>query len=381
MHKRVSIKNRKQCDVIILGAGIYGLYAALVLAKKHKHIIVVDIDSNIFGRASMVNQARLHNGYHYPRSIETAEKTAYYYNRFARDFESSINASFKQIYAISSNRSKTSPDEYIQFCLKVGIPIRACDTDRYFVPGSTLAAFETKECSFDFFKVKNELRKRISRKSNISIELNKELTNIVKDDTDYVIEFDNTHSIRTSYVVNATYASVNQINARFGLEKYKIKYELCEVCLCKASSKMKGAGLTVADGLYFSIMPFGLQPLHTLTSVMHTPQQASYDEQPSFPCQPKSHGTCSSRQLGNCNTCIAKPPTAWENMVSLSKKYLVSNINLDYQGSMFAIKPILLASEIDDSRPTVIRQLSTKPRFISVLSGKINTIYDLDDRL
>ena len=49
--------------------------------------------------------------------------------------------------------------------------------------------------------------------------------------------------------------------------------------------------------------------------------------------------------------------------------------------SMFSMKPILKASEIDDSRPTVIRRHSVNPTFISVLSGKINTVYDLDEVL
>ena len=45
------------------------------------------------------------------------------------------------------------------------------------------------------------------------------------------------------------------------------------------------------------------------------------------------------------------------------------------------MKPILKASEIDDSRPTVIREFHKNPTFISVLSGKINTVYDLDEVL
>ena len=45
------------------------------------------------------------------------------------------------------------------------------------------------------------------------------------------------------------------------------------------------------------------------------------------------------------------------------------------------MKPILMESEIDDSRPTVIKKFSDKPTFISVLSGKINTVYDLDEFL
>ena len=45
------------------------------------------------------------------------------------------------------------------------------------------------------------------------------------------------------------------------------------------------------------------------------------------------------------------------------------------------MKPILKASEIDDSRPTVVRVMEQTPTFVSVLSGKINTVYDLDEVL
>ena len=45
------------------------------------------------------------------------------------------------------------------------------------------------------------------------------------------------------------------------------------------------------------------------------------------------------------------------------------------------MKPILKTTEVDDSRPTVIKTYSDTPTFVSVLSGKINTVYDLDDIL
>ena len=50
------------------------------------------------------------------------------------------------------------------------------------------------------------------------------------------------------------------------------------------------------------------------------------------------------------------------------------------------MKPILKSSEVDDSRPTAIKVHSggkdkDGPVFISVLSGKINTVYDLDEYL
>jgi hypothetical protein len=68
-------------------------------------------------------------------------------------------------------------------------------------------------------------------------------------------------------------------------------------------------------------------------------------------------------------------------MSQLARKYLRDDFKIKYVKSMFSMKPILKASEIDDSRPTVIRKLCDKPAFYSVLSGKINTVYDLEEIL
>jgi hypothetical protein len=68
-------------------------------------------------------------------------------------------------------------------------------------------------------------------------------------------------------------------------------------------------------------------------------------------------------------------------MANLAHKYLRDEFCFEYVDSLFSMKPILVASEIDDSRPTVIRVQSKKPTFVSVLSGKINTVYDLDEVL
>jgi hypothetical protein len=65
----------------------------------------------------------------------------------------------------------------------------------------------------------------------------------------------------------------------------------------------------------------------------------------------------------------------------MAEKYLRDEYGFTYVGSLFSMKPILKASEVDDSRPTVVRRVSQKPTFVSVLSGKINTVYDLDEVL
>ena len=147
-------------------------------------------------------------------------------------------------------------------------------------------------------------------------------------------------------------------------EKFKIKYEQCEIVLCKVSDNLKGVGLTVMDGPFFSIMPFGKTLYHSLTSVTFTPHVTSYDELPTFSCQDGIN--CSPSQLGNCNECKNKPATAWDYMYHLAKKYMKPELKFSYDSSLFSMKPILKTSEIDDSRPTAIVINSEVPQIISV---------------
>ena len=49
-------------DKIIIGAGLYGLYAALFCAKQGERVFVVEKDPAPFMRATYINQARVHMG-------------------------------------------------------------------------------------------------------------------------------------------------------------------------------------------------------------------------------------------------------------------------------------------------------------------------------
>ena len=135
------------------------------------------------------------------------------------------------------------------------------------------------------------------------------------------------------------------------------------------------------DGPFFSVMPFGKTRLHSLTSVSFTPHQTCREALPIFDCQATPSALCSALQLNNCDLCPSKPQTAFAYMSQLSAKYLQPEYSFTYNRSLYSMKPILQASEIDDSRPTVIKKHTENPTFYSVLSGKINTVYDLDEVL
>lgn len=369
-------------DKIIIGAGLYGLYSALYCCQKGQKVIVLECDPTPFRRATYINQARVHQGYHYPRSISTATKSAGYFERFNKDYAFCVNKEFDQIYATSSQYSWTDGKQFKEFCKAANIPCEELYAGTYFKEGMCDGVFRTREYTYDAMILKNYFLSELEKyPKNVEIKYGITIDHIDKTTDSYVITLNNGKTVSSGFVLNATYAGTNQILDMVGYEKFKIKYELCEIILCNVNEKLKDIGFTVMDGPFFSIMPFGKTGYHSLTSVTFTPHTTSYDEVPTFACQEKSEGYCSTAHLGNCNDCVAKPDTAFPYMANLARKYMLDEYQFDYQGSLFSMKPILMSSEIDDSRPTVIRTYSKNPTFAGVLSGKINTVYDLDEVL
>ncbi len=429
------METRNTYDKIIIGGGLYGLYAATFCGKRGEKVLVLEYDDAPFKRATYINQARVHMGYHYPRSLSTALKSAGYYRRFHEDYGFSIHEKFKQIYATSGQFSWTNGEQFKDFCKAAGIYCKEEAPSAYFKDGAVDGAFLTEEDTYDAMILRDYFLDEIAKLPGVELQLNARLGFIHKLSDRYEIGYrvessaagkgnaaenahDNgdsvaaheTQSMSGSYasvdsqnvvrpdscsyvaaapfVLNATYASCNQIlkmvedktcSSDDDFKSFGIKYELCEIILCKPSKALEPYGFTVMDGPFFSIMPFGKTGYHSLTSVTFTPHVTSYDEVPRFSCQAGTN--CKPEQLCNCNDCPNKPASAFDYMSHLAEKYLLPEYGYTYEKSLFSMKPILKSSEVDDSRPTTIRVSSTNPTFVSVLSGKINTVYDLDEYL
>lgn len=377
-------------DKIIIGAGLYGLYSACFCAEQGQHVLVLECDSAPFMRATYINQARVHQGYHYPRSISTAMKSAGYFERFNKDYDFCINREFNKVYATSSEYSWSDGEQFKKFCKAANIPCEELKPDKFFEAGMCDGAFLTREYTYDAMILRDYFIDKINQMSDrAEIKYNANIKKIEKTQDSYelYVSFDDKaadeklQKYSTGFLLNATYASANQILDMLGYEKFGIKYELCEIILCNVNDKLKEYGFTVMDGPFFSIMPFGKTGLHSLTSVTFTPHATSYDKTPSFLCQAESGEYCNPSKLGNCNNCKARPETAFPYMANLARKYLRDEFSFEYKSSLFSMKPILMSSEIDDSRPTVVRKYSENPTCVGVLSGKINTVYDLDEVL
>ena len=136
-------------DKIILGAGLYGLYAAQKCGAAGQRVLVLERDPAPFMRATYINQARVHMGYHYPRSYSTAIKSAHYFERFCNDYGFCLHTEFDQVYATSAHFSWTNAAEFRRFCAAAGIRCDDVAPERYFNPGLCDGAFLTTEYTYD----------------------------------------------------------------------------------------------------------------------------------------------------------------------------------------------------------------------------------------
>ena len=100
-------------DAVIIGGGFYGSVIAIYLAKYRglKNISLIEKESELLSRASYNNQARVHNGYHYPRSLITAYRSHVNLLKFIDEYSSAINQRTTMLYAIANN-SKTNAKQF-----------------------------------------------------------------------------------------------------------------------------------------------------------------------------------------------------------------------------------------------------------------------------
>ena len=154
-----------QYDRIIIGAGLYGLYSAFFCAKRGEHVLILEYDDDAFKRATFINQARVHMGYHYPRSYSTAIKSTGYFDRFNKDFCFCIFNKFDQVYATSSEFSWSNASQFKDFCKAANIRCDEVPTDRYFNYGYCDGAFLTEEYTYDAQILKSYYLEKLKEKS------------------------------------------------------------------------------------------------------------------------------------------------------------------------------------------------------------------------
>jgi glycine/D-amino acid oxidase-like deaminating enzyme len=351
-------------QIIIVGGGFYGTSIAEYLARKGASVTLVEREHELLLRASYNNQARLHGGYHYPRSFGTAYRSRLNFRRFIDEFQPAIKTDFVKLYAISRVDSKVNARQFQAFCRNIEAPLRPARRayTELFSHHLIEAVYETEEFVFDAAVLRCLMRERIQQ-AGVKVLLGRKVL-AVKRDSERSLHCvcDDGSFLKTDRVFNCTYSGLNTIQG-ISPTHHNLKQEITEMALIELPKELEGLSVTVMDGPFFSFMPFPDRKLATLSHVRYTPH-ASWMESIEGVLDPYS-------TLDEFDKC-----SRFEHMVRDAGRYLPILRRAIYHDSLFEVKTVLMKNELDDGRPILFEADPKEPRIISVLGSKIDNIFD-----
>lgn len=359
---------RENYDIVIIGGGFFGCCLAAYMKHKGINILLLEKERDLMLRSSAVNQARVHTGFHYPRSFVTALRSLANLPRFMLEFRTAITDNFTMLYAVALKGSKVGANRFYATFKDMNAPIKRANPEhsRLFDKRLIEDVFEVKEYAFDYTVVRDILRRQMENRG-VEIVLETRVRRCVKGDRNTRLELDNGKSIFSEHVFNCTYSLLNVLLDESGQSLLPLKHEITEVALVQPPSELNNIGITVIDGPFFSTMPYPARECYSFTHVRYTPHLMWKDVSPCV----DGH----EYLLKNI------PPSNYNHMVRDAVRYTPCLSQTRYIESLFEVKSILLKNEGDDGRPIMLQECSELRSMYSVLGGKIDNVFDLFEYL
>ena len=362
--------NEKE-KVLVVGGGVFGLYLAWFLTQLNYKVLLFEAESDFMAHASFHNQARVHQGYHYPRSVLTALRSRETFERFVAEFPDSVYRDFDKYYLIGKHLGKVSSSQFYNFFRRIGCPITRADGKIFDLVNKNYISdcFLTKEFAFDSTCLKHQLLDRLAS-TGAELFLNhkaikvqrgegRELLLTVEDKNKEIKMFS------AQNIFNCTYSGLNLIPFASRLSVIPLKHELTEMVLVNVPEEISHMGITVMCGPFFSVMPFPAVrdngvPVHSFSHVRYTPHYEWYDSKDTL-------GYAHLKDQQN---------SAWTYMLKDASRYMPILENCKFKRSLWEIKTVLPRSEVDDSRPILAKFNYGLEGFHCIMGGKIDNIYD-----
>lgn len=350
-------------DALVIGGGFYGCCLALFLQQQGASVAILEKESELLTRSSYVNQARVHGGYHYPRSFTTALRSFVNFPRFLLDFAGCIDDSFQMIYAIARG-SKVNAFQFHNFCKRVGAPISAAPTKikRLFSPTMIEEVFCVREFAFDAVRLREKLRDRLEH-AGVAIHYRSEVERAEGVEGGIRLLLTDGQALTTQHAFNCTYSQINSFLRASRLDMLPMKHEITEVALVQLPDALHGYGVTVMDGPFFSTMPFPARQLYSFTHVRYTPHEEWRDAHE--PRNPHAYLATQTMQ------------SHFPFMKRDAQRFLPMLAETQYVDSLYEVKTVLLQNEGDDGRPILLRHDYGIPHLSVIMGGKIDNIYDV----
>jgi glycine/D-amino acid oxidase-like deaminating enzyme len=357
----------KVYDAVIIGGGFFGLSIADYLSTHldQKNVLVLEKEADFMQRASYNNQARVHGGYHYPRSLLTGLRSQINFPRFTEDYKRAIVSDFDKYYAVAHNFSKVSARQFKIFCNRIGAEINEAPAEvtKLFNGDLIEEVFKVREYVFNSEILKQDLVKKL-QKEGVELRTSITVQNVRQGTKELQVEVEDGSRYDARAVFNCAYSLINIINENSKLPIIPLKHELTEMSLIKLPTELEGKSLTVMCGPFFSFMPFPALKLHTLSHVRYTPH-SEWEDKPT------------NNRNGHDYLSSINHVSHYRQMVNDAARYLPLISKSEYDSSLWEIKTVLMQSERDDSRPILFRQNHGLKGYHCVLGAKLDNIYDV----
>ncbi|WP_047022019.1 FAD-dependent oxidoreductase [Aliarcobacter butzleri] len=359
----------KKYDCIVIGGGFFGSTLGLFLKEYFDDVVVLEQENDILQRASYVNQARVHMGYHYPRSLVTAFRSLANFPKFIKDFEKAIKNDFDKFYAIAKVGSKVNANQFYEIYKKMGAPINKAQphTKALFNDKLIDEVFKVKEFAFDS-KILKEIVLEKFEESKCELRVNTKVKSIEKNiDETINVYLENDEPLNAKFVFNCTYSGLNTVLKNSNLPLLNLKHEITEMSLIELPDELKNFSITVMDGPFFSIMPFPSIGLNTLSHVRYTPHGSWIDKEDYY------NGYKILKDY--------EKKSNFRYMINDAKRYIPLLEDAIYKNSIYEVKTVQVKNETDDGRPILFTKDYEMKNFSNIMGGKIDNIYEILDTI
>ena len=332
--------------IAIVGGGIFGITASIILGKNHK-VELFEKNNELLQSASGSNQYRIHRGYHYPRSPDTVKDIIESENSFKEVFSDTMLTNFEHYYCIAKENSLTSAKQFLDFCNKFQLEYTPSQL-QFMNKDSIELCIRVKESVYDPEKLRQVCWKKL-KDQNVKIHL----SNKVSDDL--FEKFDR--------VVICAYTGINQLLKQYPTQQNEYQFELCEKPVVKLPESFKNKSVVIMDGPFMCIDPLGNTGLHLLCNVVHEIHQTNIGKYPSI----------NKKFVDLIDKGIVKNPsqTNFPKFVESTIDFIPEITKAKHVGSMFTYRAVPPRVEETDARPTIVKEINNK--IVTLFSGKITT--------
>ena len=337
----------------IVGAGLFGCHIACTLHEEGYEVEIIERYDSIMEGATRLNQQRLHRGYHYPRSEETALECRTGAHEFKRCYPGVTYSGIDRLYAIAKEDSQTSPDEFEAFMKRMDLEFEEYTKDAPINRDMVDMIYAVNEESIDPHLLSREVRKNIDDRG-IKIRLGTPASE------DTLKEYD--------HVVVCCYDGNNRALADLGMSWRRlpqIQYELVEKpVLAMPLGFGYRTSVVIMDGPFCSLDPAGRAGE---TYLMGHVEHAILARNISVQHNPGSRWKDYVNQQG-----IHKATHAWDAMQEAGSKYIPQLAWADRVGSYYVTRAVRPYREATDERRTIVTPMTSS--ITQVFSGKLPSV-------